>query len=247
MRELGAVRGFAIVELLLVTMVSTLRLVGVSSLVVQGQSLYGRESSAIDVRQSTRVPLIRLAREIRMAGYEIGTLPQAVLRASATSVAIAADLDAGDPGGACAEEKGSAGVEGVFYVLQAGRLERGVRCWDGSTWQAGVAASLVVDNVQTQRMFRYFAADGTELVAAGSELGTAERDLIASITIELDVTDEPPAGIESTIDKTVAPESSLVPSRYPTTVREGKSARAAVRARVVLRNARLDPTPTKGS
>ena len=237
-RLLSDSRGTSLVELLLVALVSTILLVGVSSLVVQGQEVYGRESSAIDVRQSTRIPLTRMSREIRLAGFEIANLPQAVLRASANSLAIAADLDDGDPGGDCATEDGTAGVEGVYYQLREGLLQRSVRCWDGSEWQAGTPASPVMENVQTQRMFRYFAADGTEIMSTGSALAAEQRDLIASIVLEMDVTDMAP-GVSTT---GTYPDGGPV---YGVPRAGQKGPRAAVRTRVVLRNRGIDPTPTK--
>ncbi len=132
-----------------------------------------------------------LAFELRMAGSDIGNLPQAVTVADTNQVTFVADVDNGSPNppcGAAAETAVDGGAERVAYSLAAGQLLKTVDCWNGAAWTNEYTNQVAVENlIAGNPIFRYFDVAGTELVPAGG-LTSTQRDAVrvVSITLTLD-------------------------------------------------------------
>lgn len=186
-------RGFSLMELLISFAVMTLLLTGLFTVLTQTQGTYDAQQDAMALLQQARTSVDSLAFELRMAGSNLDTAPEAIEVASPTQVVFAADIDGGSnqlPCGAAYETAADGGAERITYEVQAGRLLRDVDCWDGSNWQSEYSDQVVVDNlVVAGPVFRFFDENGAELLAGGGPLSAAQRDELRVISIELALED----------------------------------------------------------
>lgn len=135
---------------------------------------------ADDLDESAHIALQIIARDLREAGYGLPDAADRGLRgAEPMHVQIARDLDF--------DGATSSSNERVAYRLhpETGQLRR----------QLGAAgAQPMVDDVVSERpLFRYFDADGAELLGDDGALDTAQRASIRRIEITLQLTAPNPA------------------------------------------------------
>ncbi|MFB3816676.1 MAG: PilW family protein [Candidatus Methylomirabilales bacterium] len=95
-RQRAGARGFTILETLVSMSIFLVVMYGVYTVYDVGQENYERGSRQWDVQSQARVAMERMAREIRMAGYDSPNKPpDAILIATADTITIRANLGAG--------------------------------------------------------------------------------------------------------------------------------------------------------
>ena len=156
--------GYSFTELL-VTMTVSLTLMGAMYSVLFGsQATTEAQQDQAALRQQARVAIDRIAEELRIAGFDLGSAPERLTDAGATSIALVADIDNGNvaaPCGVADETAVGGGAERVSYRLQGTDLLRSVDCWDGGAWGNEYTDLVVATDVQQVRpLFRYFDGDG---------------------------------------------------------------------------------------
>lgn len=187
--------GYTLIELLISTVVLTLLLAGLYSVLFQSQATFEAQQDAMYLRQQARVGINQMITELRMTGFDVGSVSDSLPTASSTSVTFVADIDDGDPLPPCDssyEDATDGGAERITYTLDTGdgTLERDVACWDGSSWTAEFSDQVMARNVLTsQALFRYYDADGNELVDGGGGLTGSQRQQVRSIEITLEIED----------------------------------------------------------
>lgn len=207
--------GYSLLELLVSMLVVGLLMGGLYGVLLQTQASFEHQQLAMSLRQEARIVLNELTVELRMAGFDIGNLPEIITDARAARLEFVTDIDGGSPDppcGAAIEGAADGGAERISYRLQGGELRRSVDCWNGTAWSADSTDLLVARNVlSTQPLFRYFDEDDAELVSGGGGLSTAQRAAVRSIGIAIELED-------------------------PTVIPGQPTARFSVRTRVTLRN-----------
>ena len=185
--------GYTFLEVLVSLLVVSLLLGGLYTVVFQTQTSFEHQQMGMSLRQEARIVLNELTIELRMAGFDIGNLPESITDAGTARLAFVTDIDGGNPDppcGAAIEGSADGGAERISYRLQAGELLRSVDCWDGTTWSADSSDLPVARNVlSTQPLFRYFDEDDTELVSGGGALSAAQRAAVRSIGIVIELED----------------------------------------------------------
>jgi len=185
----SAERGYSLVELLVAMVVAMVLLGGLISVLFQSQVTQEAQQDLTDLRQQGRVALNQIADELRMAGYDIGSAPERLDTAGATSVTFVADVDDGASTPPCAAADETAvggGAERVGYRIQGTDLLRTVDCWDGGAWGNEYTDQVVAQNVQsTQPLFLYFDEDGNQLDPGGGTLNATDRDRVRVVQINL--------------------------------------------------------------
>lgn len=210
-----ASQGYTLLELLVSLLVVGLLLGGLYTVLFQTQTSFESQQLAMALRQEARVVVNELTVELRMAGFDIGNLPDRIVDARATELAFVTDVDGGSPDPPCdAAVEGAAdgGAERIAYRLRGGELLRSVDCWNGAAWSNDSTDLPVARNVlSAQPLFRYYDSDDVELVPGAGGLTAAERAAVSSIGIEIELED-------------------------PTVVPGQNTASFSVRTRVTLRN-----------
>lgn len=210
-----ASHGYTLLEVLVSLLVVSLLLGGLYTVLFQTQTSFESQQLAMALRQEARVVVNELTVELRMAGFDIGNLPDRIIDARATELAFATDIDGGSPDPPCdaaVEAAADGGAERIAYRLQGGELLRSVDCWNGAAWSNDSVDLPVARNVlSAQPLFRYYDSDDVELVPGAGGLTAAERAAVSSIGIEIELED-------------------------PTVVPGQNTASFSVRTRVTLRN-----------
>ena len=194
--------GYSLTELLVAMTVSITLTGAMYSVLFQTQATTEAQLDQAALRQQARVAIDRIAEELRVTGFDLGSAPERLTDASATSIALVADIDNGDiaaPCGLADETAVGGGAERVSYRLQGTDLLRSVDCWDGGAWGNEYTNLIVASNVQKVRpLFRYFDADGNELLPGTGTLNPTNRDLVRVVRIDLELlgTDDQALGIE---------------------------------------------------
>lgn len=185
--------GFNLIELMISMAVFGLLTGGVFGVLFRTQATFELQRADQDVRQQARVSLDLVSTELRMAGYDIGSLTEPVSRAGTTVLQFVADVDDGDAGAPCGvafETATDGGAERLTYELNGTDLLRSVDCWDGSSWSSELTDQLVAQNVQhSSALFRYFDEDGVQIVPAGTELSSTQRADVRSVAIDFSLLD----------------------------------------------------------
>lgn len=195
MRRFDDRRGFSLVEMVVAMAVMSVVFMTVARLLVRTQSSFEHVGATTDLRQSARVAFGRMTVEMRHAGYDLKTVPEAFSVADVDRFSFAGDLDLGDAAGPCTAEAGNDGVERVSYRLFAEVLSRSVDCWQGGGWVAAQGFQPVATPVDVSASrFVYFDAGGNELSTVGGALITAQRALITRVQIVLTLTGDRPSG-----------------------------------------------------
>lgn len=208
--------GYTLLELLVSMLVVGLLMGGLYTVLLQTQASFEHQQLAMSLRQEARIVLSELTIELRMAGFDIGNLPEIITDARADRLVFVTDIDGGSPDppcGAAIEGAANGGAERISYRLQGGELRRSVDCWNGTTWSEDSRDLLVAHNVlSTQPLFRYFDQNDVELVSGGGGgLSAAQRAAVRSIGIAIELED-------------------------PTVIPGQPTARFSLRTRVTLRN-----------
>ena len=182
--------GYSVIELLIATVVLALLLGGLYTVLFQSQAVFEAHQDSMALRQEARVAISQLATELRLAGYGLGNLPEAIPEASTSRLVFVADIDDGSPNapcGAASETALNGGAERITHQLDANRnLLRTVDCWDGNAWTNEYTNQILAANVyDDEAVFRYLDATGTELVPGGGGLTAAQRAQVRSIVITL--------------------------------------------------------------
>jgi Tfp pilus assembly protein PilW len=151
--------GVHLVDLLVALALLGLVLSATVTVLGQGQRAYTAGVGRVESQQSARVALARMARELRQAGGQSGTLP-ALAVAEPSRLVIQHELD----GDGVASGRG----ETVTWQLSAGVLRR----------NAGAGAQPIVNGVQALS-FRYLDAD-----ARPTTLPAAVRTVVIALTTE---------------------------------------------------------------
>ncbi len=198
--------GYSLIELLIVMLIFSMMMGGVYSMMFMSQVTFEAQQDAQDLRQQARVAMKQIVPNLRMAGYGLNNVPQALSAATASSLTFAGDVDVGSadpPCSAAVEGAANGGAERITLRLvaqgTASNLVRTVDCWDGAVWANEYTDQVVASNVlNTGFLLRYFDATGTELVPGGPGLTAAERDAVRTVTIALSLLGENPQVVGDT-------------------------------------------------
>jgi prepilin-type N-terminal cleavage/methylation domain-containing protein len=197
-------RGYSLIELVISLGVMALILTGLYTVLFQTQGTFDAQQDSMALLSEARAAVDNLAFEMRMAGSNLDTAPEAIEVASATQVAFAVDIDDGSvlpPCGVAYEAAADGGAERITYRVQGAQMLRDVDCWDGSNWQFESSNTVMVDDlVAAGPVFRFFDENGTELLAGGGPLSAAQRDDLRVISIDLTLEDAENHAIAETLE-----------------------------------------------
>jgi hypothetical protein len=192
-------------ELMISTTLVTIALGATYTMLTLTQETVDAAATAARQRQSLRTALDFVADDLHGAGYDLGTVPEAVILAESDRLIFAGDIDdasTAPPCGTAFEAALDGGAERITYRLDQGVLLRSVDCWDGASWSAEFVDQPVARNlVGAEPIFRYYDASGAELPAAGG-LTAAQRDAVRAVGISLGA--QEPGRVFSSGDEHVA-------------------------------------------
>ena len=182
-------QGYSLAELLISMVLMGFILGGAYTVLFQSQATSEAQQDALALRQQARVAMNTIVPQLRMAGFQMGNLTEALEDARTDRVVFVADIDNGSPNPPCNagfEDAVDGGAERITYIFQNGNLERSIDCWNGATWTNEYSNQVVArDLINGGPVFQFFDEDGTELVPAVTGLTTAERDAVRSVQITL--------------------------------------------------------------
>jgi Tfp pilus assembly protein PilW len=186
--------GLGLVDALVATLLTSLIMGSLLTLLVQSEGTFDVQQDQMEMRQEARVALDNVLGELRLAGFDLGSLDGPAVRAAAANfLSVVADLDNGSPDPPCSaasEDATGGGAERVTYALTSGRLLRTVACWNGVAWAVESDGDVVAVNlVGEQTVFRYFDASGAEIAPGGGWLTSEERESVRSVEVALDMED----------------------------------------------------------
>jgi type IV pilus assembly protein PilW len=179
--------GFTLLEMLVSSAVFVIVLFAVYLMFTTNQVTYARGENKVELQQNGRVAMRRMAREIRMAGYDPGTaIPAqasqtAIQVANANMITFIADLDGDDVS------------DQVIYRLQGNQVIRESASWVGGAWTPNPPVSSELADSVSALSFTYF--DNTDTA-------TATLADIRRITLGITVQDTT-AGFQDTFPLTV--------------------------------------------
>lgn len=187
----GGEGGFSLIESLVAMTLFTLVVGAAMGLMFQSQSRAADRMDDEEIRQVARVSVPHVADVFRMAGYRAGDL-DAVPAAEPLRIVVVGDLDDGRTARPCtAESPNHPRPERItFEVRSDGALYQGIECRDAKNkrWQDGVEWAVLAQGLDpTVPLFRFFDADGNELGDGIRALTSAEREALASLSIEFAV------------------------------------------------------------
>ncbi len=182
-------QGYSLVELLISLVLMTFILGGAYTILFQSQAISKAQQDSLALRQQARVAMNTIVPELRMAGFGMENLTEALEDGRADRVVFVADIDNGSPTLPCnAGFEGAldGGAERITYIFQNGNLERSIDCWDGTVWTNEYSNQVVArDLINGGPVFQFFDQTGTELVPAVTGLTPAERDAVRTVQITL--------------------------------------------------------------
>ena len=193
---------FGLLEMTIAMAVLGVIMAGAFAMLFRGQLSFDVQQVEANMRQQARTALGVLTTDLRLAGYRLENVPEAIGRAGVNVLQFAGDLDDGAPSAPCDaafQDAVDGGVERVTYTMAGGNLQRSLECWSGAAWTVEYTGQVVaVGLVGPQALFRFFAADGTEIVPTGPELSAAERAEVRSVAVAMNFLDpdEPLVGTE---------------------------------------------------
>lgn len=187
MRKLQDQHGFTLLEMLISSAIFAIVLFAIYTIHITSLDTSIRGVNKIEVQQNARVAKERMAREIRMAGYDPSSAipvqgsPTAVQVATATTLTFIADVT------------GDGRSDQVTYQLQGTQLIRESASWVGGVWTpTPPASSELADSVITLSFTYYDASDNV----------TATLAAIQRITIGI-TTQEATGGMQQTFPLTL--------------------------------------------
>lgn len=163
MRNEGGENGFSLLETLVALAVFGFVMVGAFTLFATNNKIWAQGQSATETHQNARIAIDRMARELRIAGYDLSgvmaglAIPTGIQSANASSVTFVCDVDRNGM------------LDQVTYNLSGSRILRGVSTWNGTTFPAAVSNELA--NGVTSLSLSYYDGSDTALatpVAVGS-------------------------------------------------------------------------------
>jgi prepilin-type N-terminal cleavage/methylation domain-containing protein len=179
--------GFTLMEMLISAAVFAIVLTAVYLMLITNQVTYARGENKVEIQQNGRVAMRRIAREIRMAGYDpASAIPAqasqtAVQVANANTITFIVDLDGDDVS------------DQITYRLQGNQIIRESSSWVGGAWTPNPPVSSELADSVSALSFTYF--DNTDTV-------TATLADIRRITLGITVQDTS-AGFQDTFPLTV--------------------------------------------
>lgn len=186
-------RGFSILEMTIAMALIGMLMGGALSMLFRTQVTYELQQAEAGIRQQARVALDAISTELRLAGYRMDNLTEAVDDAGPNRLRFVGDIDNSDVGLPCDatfENAANGGAERVTYELSSGRLLRSVECWDGNAWTVEIDAQVIATNLTgEQSLFTFFDGSGTQIVPGGAALTAAQRAAIRMIAMNLDLLD----------------------------------------------------------
>ncbi len=171
--------GFTLLEMLISSAIFAIVLFAIYTIHITSLDTSTRGVNKIEVQQNARVAKERMAREIRMAGYDPSSAipvqgsPTAVQVATATTLTFIADVT------------GDGVSEQVTYQLQGTQLIRESASWVGAAWTPTPPASSELAESVITLSFTYYDASNNV---------TATLAAIQRITIDI-TTQETTAGL----------------------------------------------------
>ena len=191
--RIGATDGYTFLEVLVSLLLVTLLLGGLYTVLFQTQTSFEAQQIAMTLRQEGRIVMNELTVELRMVGFDIGNLPELITDADTTRLAFVTDIDGGSvepPCDAVIEAAPNGGAERITYRVVGGELLRSVDCWNGAAWSSDSTDLPIARNLLgTQPLFRYFDVDDAEMVPGAGGLTAAQRALVRSIGIAVELED----------------------------------------------------------
>lgn len=185
--------GYTMLELLVSLLIVTLLLAGLYSVLFQTQTSFEAQQIAMNLRQEARIVMNGLTMELRMAGFDVGNLPESITNARTGRLTFVADIDGGSPEPPCdaaIETAVAGGAERLTYRLRGTDLLRSVDCWNGKAWSRDSTDLPVARNVLSNRpLFRYFDDADNELLPGVTGLTAAQRAAVHSIAIAVELED----------------------------------------------------------
>ncbi len=179
--------GFTLLEMLISSAIFAIVLFAIYTMHITSLDTSTRGVNKIEVQQNARVAKVRMAREIRMAGYDPSSAipvqgsPTAVQVANANAITFIADVT------------GDGRSDQVTYQLQGTQLIRESASWVGGVWTpTPPASSELAESVITLSFTYYDASDNV----------TATLAAIRRITIDI-TTQETAAGFQQTFPLTL--------------------------------------------
>lgn len=186
-------QGYSVVELLISTLLMTMLLGGLYSVLFQSQAISEAQQDDMALRQQARVAINALVPELRMAGFGLGNLTEAIEEAVENRLVFVADVDNGSaslPCGAGSETPLNGGAERVTYRRQGSDLLRSVDCWNGAAWTNEYTDLVVATNlIGADPVFRYYDQAGVELVPGGATLNVAGRAAVRMVGVDISLED----------------------------------------------------------
>lgn len=155
-------RGFTLLEVLISSAVSVIVLAAIYLMLMTNQVTYARGENKVEIQQNARVAMRRMAREVRMSGYDPGSaIPaqasQAAIQvANANMITFIADLGGDDVS------------DRITYRLQGNQVIRESASWVGGAWTPNPPVSSQVADAVTVLAFRYFDANDNETATLGN-------------------------------------------------------------------------------
>lgn len=164
------------------------------TVLVETEASFEAQEDTMVLRQTALVAIDQLVTELRMAGFDIGNLPELIEDAEADRLAFVVDIDDGSPAppcGAAFETAPNGGAERFAYRLQGGDLLRTLDCWDGNAWSNEYSDQPVAHHLLSANpLFRYYDADDNEMLpGAGASLTPAQRSAVRTIGIAIELED----------------------------------------------------------
>ena len=185
----AAEQGYSLTEMLVSMVLMTFILGGAYTVLFQTQATSEAQQAALALRQQARVAMTTIVPQLRMAGFGMENLTEALEDARTDRVTFVADIDNGSPDPPCNagfEGAVDGGAERITYIFQNGNLERSIDCWNGTAWTNEYSNQVVArDLINGGPVFQFFDENGTELVPAATGLTTAERDAVRNVQITL--------------------------------------------------------------
>lgn len=186
-------RGVGLLEMTIAMALLGMLMGGALSMLFRTQVTYELQQVQANVRQQARIAFDTISTELRLAGYRIDNLTEALEDARPNRLQFVGDIDnsaAGPPCDAGFENAANGGAERVTYELTSGELRRSVECWNGSSWTAEVDAQVLADNLNgDQSLFSFFDASGNAIAVSGGALTAAQRATVRVVAMNFDLLD----------------------------------------------------------
>jgi len=185
--------GFSFPEVMVASLIMLVVMGAMYAGVEQTEVFWDAYAGQMDMRQRARVALDQMVDEVRMAGYDIGNVPEVLSQADDFAIQFVGDIDDGDAAGICdaaIEATSNAGAERVSYYVQGGDLMQTIDCWDGSAWVLDdTPTTMLTDLDPNTPVFRFYDFTGTRVPLSGGALDQETRAAVLSVAITLDLED----------------------------------------------------------